>query len=343
MRLYEGQSTFDIVFGLLGAGNTSATSGVQKNDDVLHPVLLQRQRRREHRLGHLYPAAVRTTGTPVTATTTRTSTATPVRTATPTATSGTPASHRDGDGDAHGDPHRRRRQRHADRDRHAGGPTATATACTITFSDVDPTNPFYPYIRCLACRGIVRGYGDGTFRWGTDVTRGQLAKIIANAAGLHRRHPDHAADVRGCADQQRRSGCSSSGWPRTGRSAATPAAGRASRAMPPGNRPYFRWTANATRGQIAKIDAIAAGYHRRRSRRRSRRSRMCRRSNPFWLWIEQLAGRGIISGYTCGGPGEPCVPPGNRPYFRWGANATRGQMAKIAAQTFFPNCQTPAR
>ena len=66
-------------------------------------------------------------------------------------------------------------------------------------------------------------------------------------------------------------------------------------------------------------------------------------SNPFWLWIEQLASRGIISGYTCGGAGRAVRPASNRPYFRWGANATRGQMAKIAAQTFFPNCQTPQR
>ena len=35
--------------------------------------------------------------------------------------------------------------------------------------------------------------------------------------------------------------------------------------------------------------------------------------------------------------------PQNRPYFRWTANATRGQIAKIAAQTFYPGCQTPAR
>jgi hypothetical protein len=66
-------------------------------------------------------------------------------------------------------------------------------------------------------------------------------------------------------------------------------------------------------------------------------------SNPFWLFIEQLAGQQIISGYGCGGAGEPCQPPGNRPYFRWGASTTRGQMAKIAGNTFFPNCQTPAR
>ena len=63
--------------------------------------------------------------------------------------------------------------------------------------------------------------------------------------------------------------------------------------------------------------------------------------NPFGLGVGQLVGRSVISGYACGGVGEPCVPPGNRPYFRWTADATRGQMAKIAAQTFFPNCSTP--
>ena len=65
-------------------------------------------------------------------------------------------------------------------------------------------------------------------------------------------------------------------------------------------------------------------------------------TNPFWTWIAELASRNIISGYTCGGLGEPCVPPGNRPYFRWGQNATRGQMSKIAALSFFPGCVTPA-
>ena len=35
-----------------------------------------------------------------------------------------------------------------------GGPTA----CPIQFTDVDASNPFYAYIRCLACRGIVSGY-----------------------------------------------------------------------------------------------------------------------------------------------------------------------------------------
>src|SRR5690349_3380532 len=57
----------------------------------------------------------------------------------------------------------------------AGLPTTSPTPCVIQFTDVPSSNPFYPYVRCLACRGIVSGYADGTFRPGAAVTRGQLA------------------------------------------------------------------------------------------------------------------------------------------------------------------------
>src|SRR4051794_30814366 len=60
----------------------------------------------------------------------------------------------------------------------------TPTVCTISFSDVPPNHPFYPYILCLTCNGIVSGYADGTFHPNAEVTRGQLAKILAQAAGL---------------------------------------------------------------------------------------------------------------------------------------------------------------
>ena len=43
------------------------------------------------------------------------------------------------------------------------------------------TNTFFPAIRCLACRGIISGYADGTFRPNNHVTRGQLSKIIVSA------------------------------------------------------------------------------------------------------------------------------------------------------------------
>ncbi len=62
----------------------------------------------------------------------------------------------------------------------------------------------------------------------------------------------------------------------------------------------------------------------------------------FFVWINRLANKGVISGYPCGGPGERCDDQ-ERPYFRPNENVTRGQTAKIVANTFFPNCQTPAR
>ena len=48
----------------------------------------------------------------------------------------------------------------------------------------------------------------------------------------------------------------------------------------------------------------------------------------FYRLLEAAVCRGIISGYACGGPGEPCDPP-HRPYYRQGTAATRGQIAKI--------------
>ena len=49
------------------------------------------------------------------------------------------------------------------------------------------------------------------------------------------------------------------------------------------------------------------------------------------MYIYRLVHRGFINGYPCGGPGEPCVPPANLPYFRPNANATRGQISKIVS------------
>jgi hypothetical protein len=217
--------------------------------------------------------------------------------------------------------------------------TATATPCAITFTDVDPNNPFYVFIRCLACRQIVSGYADGTFRWGNDVTRGQLSKIIAGAADLQNAIPSTQqtfADVPNSntfwlfierlSDINAISGytCGGPGEP-----------------CDPQNRPYFRWGSQATRGQISKITAVTAGWNGPIPTTQQTFTDVPP-TNPFWLWIEELATRNIISGYGCGGPGEPCDPQ-NRAYFRWGANATRGQMSKIAAESFFPGCVTPAR
>ena len=52
------------------------------------------------------------------------------------------------------------------------------------FSDVPEGSTFYSWVQTAARRGFVGGYPDGTFRPANNVTRGQLCKIIVNAAIL---------------------------------------------------------------------------------------------------------------------------------------------------------------
>ncbi len=187
-------------------------------------------------------------------------------------------------------------------------PTPTPTACTISFVDVPTTQPFYPYIRCLACRGIVGGYSDGTFRPDNFVTRGQLSKIVANAAGF-----------------------------------SEPVSGQTFSDVPPSHPFYvyiermarrgiiggysdgtFRPDNNATRGQISKIVANAAGIQDPIPSNRQTFSDVPP-THPFWVYIERLAGRGILGGYSDG-------------TFRPDNNATRGQTAKIVSNAFLRGC-----
>ncbi|MDQ3707353.1 MAG: S-layer homology domain-containing protein [Chloroflexota bacterium] len=216
-------------------------------------------------------------------------------------------------------------------------PNATATTvpggCTVSFPDVPQGSTFYSFVRCLACRGIIGGFSDGTFRPSANVTRGQLSKIVANAAGFNESPGEQVfQDVtpgspffdyvqrlnrRGVIDGYR---CGGAGEP-----------------CGAGNLSYFRPNNNATRGQISKIVAIAAGYQ---DASMTQSFADVPPGSTFHTWIENLTSRQVMSGYPCGGPGEPCGA-GNRPYFRSNANATRGQLAKIVSNTFFPNCQTP--
>jgi len=108
--------------------------------------------------------------------------------------------------------------------------------------------------------------------------------------------------------------------------------------VPPNNRPYFRPNENATRGQISKIVSNAANFIEPVS---GQFYADVTTDNPFYDEIMRLTTRGVMSGYPCGQlPHEPCDSQ-NRPYFRWGANVTRGQASKIVANTFFPGCVTP--
>ena len=215
-----------------------------------------------------------------------------------------------------------------------GEATATPTAlpCAVQFPDVPQGSTFYPYVRCLACRGVLGGFSDGTFKPGSNVTRGQLSKIVANAARFN--------------------------WPVEGQTfedvpvgstyyhfiemlnfrqiiGGYPCGGPGEHCGE-GNRPYFRPNGSATRGQIAKIVSEAADY---RESPGAQRFQDVSPDTPFYTWVQRLANRGHIGGYECGGPGEPCEA-GNLPYFRPGDYASRGQTAKIVANTFFPGCET---
>jgi hypothetical protein len=98
------------------------------------------------------------------------------------------------------------------------------------------------------------------------------------------------------------------------------------------NRPYFRPNNSTTRGQISKVVAIAAGYTQTPT---TQTFEDVAPDSTFYVWVENLAQRDIMHGYPCGGEGEPCGP-GNRPYFRTNNPATRGQVSKIVANTFYP-------
>jgi hypothetical protein len=200
---------------------------------------------------------------------------------------------------------------------------------------------FYSFVQCLACRNILGGYSSGCstgnpcFKPGNPITRGQLAKIVSNSAGYNDQHTDQTFQdvplgstfyvfVERLASRSIIGGytCGGTGEP----------------CVPPANLPYFRPNAQVTRGQTSKIVAIAASLPVPPSGQQTFQDVLA--NSTFWQWIESLATAGTIGGYPCGGAGEPCVPPQNRPYFRPDNNVTRGQAAKIVSNTFFPNCQS---
>jgi hypothetical protein len=90
----------------------------------------------------------------------------------------------------------------------------------------------------------------------------------------------------------------------------------------------FRPNNDITRGQLSKIVANSASFNEPVS---GQSFEDVEPDNTFYVYVERMAGRGIIGGYNCGGVGEPCGT-GNRPYFRPNANATRGQISKIVSE-----------
>ncbi|MDQ3705648.1 MAG: S-layer homology domain-containing protein [Chloroflexota bacterium] len=237
--------------------------------------------------------------------------------------------------------------------------TATATACPIQFQDVpqsDEVSSFYPFVRCLACRQIVGGYPCGGtnpqtgqaepcgttsnpyYRPGNNITRGQISKIVSESAGYS---GDAGAQI--YADVA--PGDPFYVWinrlSQAGVMGGYPCGGPGEPCQG-GNRPYFRPGANASRGQLSKIVSNAAGFNDAPVGQTYADVPPSNDPSSFYPFIERLSSRGVMGGYPCGSPNEPCGA-GNRPYFRPNNPVTRAQAAKIVANTFYPNCQTPAR
>ena len=207
-------------------------------------------------------------------------------------------------------------------------PPATATvpvptACPIQYADVLPGSEFYPYVRCLACRKVANGYpcggpgepcnanNDGYFRPFNNVTRGQIAKMVAISAGFGEDPgPQIFTDVPS----------TNAFYPYINRLTNRGHMGGYACGTIPSepcdaqNRPYFRPFNQATRGQVSKIVANAAGLNDPIPAGTQTYTDVPP-SQTFYVYIERLTALGVMGGYPCGGPGEPCDAQ-NRPYFR---------------------------
>ncbi len=163
------------------------------------------------------------------------------------------------------------------------------------------------------------------------VTRGQLAKIVSNAAGF-----TEFPDPQICEDVPPSNTFYE--WinrlARRGYMSGYACGGVGEPCI--GGMPYFRPSANASRGQTSKIVSNTAGYTEIPN---DQTFEDVPPAHTFYMEIQRLASRNIMQGYSCGGVGEPCLS--GRPYFRPGNYVTRGQSAKIVANAFFPDCQTP--
>jgi len=203
--------------------------------------------------------------------------------------------------------------------RAAGTITATVTPCPIRFSDVtDPTSYYYQGVYYLACRGVISGYSDGTYRPFNNTTRAQMTKIVTLAFNIPLVTPpatgtfadvDPSSVFYGLIETAVAHGIVS-GYTCGGVNSQT----GQSEPCDAGHRPYFRPSNFVTRGQLAKIVVLGAGWALHTPDRPTFSDMPV--GNVFYLSIETAVCHGIISGYSDG-------------TFRPSANAFRGQIAKI--------------
>ena len=177
---------------------------------------------------------------------------------------------------------------------------STVTPCPLHFSDVnDPLAYYYAAVYTLACRGVVSGYSDGTFRPYNETTRAQLAKIVVGgqgwaidtSGGPHFRDVAVGSTFYSFVETAYHRGIIS------GYSDGT-----------------FRPADPVTRGQLSKIIVAAQGWALNTTG--GPHFNDVATGNVFYPFVETALSHHIISGYSDG-------------TFRPGNPATRGQIAKI--------------
>ncbi len=219
--------------------------------------------------------------------------------------------------------------------RTTNAPSQQITVSNTLFSDVPADYWAFSYIQYLANAGAISGYADGTFRPANTATRGQLSKIVVLAFNFPVVSPPdaHFTDVP----------VGSTFYPYVETASARNLingypCGGPGEPCDSGNKPYFRPNATVTRGQIAKIVALAAGWSLQNPG--SATFEDVPPGSTFFQYVETAAARGIIGGYPCGAPGESC-DGGNRPYFRPGNTATRAQICKMVYLAVIATIPTP--
>ncbi len=198
-------------------------------------------------------------------------------------------------------------------------PNTTATPCPVRFSDVtDTTAYYYASVYYLACRGVISGYSDGTFKPFNNTTRGQMTKIVTLAFNITSSTPpatgtfedvDSSSVFYGLIETAVAHGIVS-GYSCGGINSQTGVAEPCDSTR----RPYFRPNNAVTRGQLAKIVVIGAGWTLHIPPTPTFIDVAA--GNVFYPFIETAVCHGAVGGYS-----DSTFRPNNY--------AFRGQIAKI--------------
>jgi hypothetical protein len=177
--------------------------------------------------------------------------------------------------------------------------TATRVSCNIGFSDVPANFWANDYISELACKGVVSGYSDNTFRPQNPTTRGQLVKMVVLSQGWQLLRPSKPT----FSDISR------------GHTFFRYIETAAARGIISGySDKTFRSDDYVTRAQVAKMLVLA----KRWPAPQGAGSELCDVPRTHWAstYVQTAIERGVFTGYSDG-----CFYPD--------AYATRAQLAKV--------------